>query len=141
MSFVHLNVHSNHSLLAGTSTIEDLVWAASKFGMEALALTDTNGLYGAVPFQQACTAAGIRPIFGAEVDEPAAREGEAPAGLPFSRAVLLAHNKQGYAEICRLVTERHLGRRWRDLLGRRAGKAVPPEEAPFDLAGAIRRPW
>ena len=69
MSFVHLNVHSNYSLLSGASRVEDLVWAASKYGMEALALTDTNGLYGAVPFQQACAAAGIRPIFGTEVTE------------------------------------------------------------------------
>jgi len=88
MSFVHLNVHSSHSLLSGASTVEDLVWAAAKHGMEALALTDTNGLYAAVPFQRACAEAGVRPIFGVEVDEPSGSE--APLGGPRSRAASAA---------------------------------------------------
>jgi DNA-directed DNA polymerase III PolC len=152
MSFVHLNVHSNHSLLSGANRVEDLVWAAAKHGMEALALTDTNGLYAAVPFQRACAAAGVRPIFGAEVDqEPALRAGTASAsggrrsrgaientGEP-ARAVLLARDAEGYAEICRLVTERHLGRNWRDLLGRFPGKSDSPGSEPFNLVDAIRR--
>ncbi len=158
MPFVHLNVHSNHSLLSGASTIDDLVWAASKLGMEALALTDTNGLYVAVPFQQACAAAGIRPIFGVEITEngfrgpePAPKNGvrdpepndrfEAKMrdGARAERGLVIARDRESYGEICRLVTERHLGRRWRDRLGRRPGKTPPPEDEPFELADAIRR--
>ena len=159
MSFVHLNVHSNHSLLSGASPVEDLVGAAARHGMEALALTDTNGLYAAVPFQRACAAAGIRPIFGVEIEESSApgaplgglrpsepnrasgnkgRFGPAP-GQRSRRAVLLARDAEGYAEICRLVTERHLGRNWRDRLGRRAGKMPPPDATSFDFADAIGR--
>ncbi len=153
MSFVHLNVHSNYSLLAGASRLEDLVWAASKHALEALALTDTNGLYGVVPFQQACVAAGVRPIFGAEIEggtlQRGAGEGRGappggaarrrPEGAGPPRAVLLARDREGYAEICRLVTERHLGSNWRDLLGRSRPVYEAGDAAPFDLADAIRR--
>ena len=62
--FVHLNCHSNYSFLAGANRIEDLVDAVADMGCPALALTDTNGLYGAVSFYRATQAAGIRPIFG-----------------------------------------------------------------------------
>jgi len=96
LSFVHLNVHSNFSLLAGTRRVEELVAAARLAGMSALALTDTNGLYAAVDYQMACRAADVHPVFGVELRQ---------AGR---RAVLLARDAEGYAEMCRLVTRRHL---------------------------------
>src|SRR5439155_4936985 len=68
MRFVHLNVHSNYSFCRGASRLEDLVVAARRRGMDAMALTDTNGLYGLVWFLDAAKAAGVRPIVGAEVD-------------------------------------------------------------------------
>lgn len=102
MSIVHLRVHSNFSLLAGTRPVEDLVQAAAEAGMPALALTDTDGLYAAVPFQRACEEAGIRPIYGVELTGPWGGErGRA-------QAVLLARNREGYRELSRLVTARHL---------------------------------
>ncbi len=64
--FTHLHCHGAHSFLDGASGIGDLVARAAALGMEALALTDTNGLYGAVPFCLAARAAGVRPIVGAE---------------------------------------------------------------------------
>jgi len=94
--FVHLNVHSNFSILRGADTVEGLVGAAAADGMRTLALTDTNGLYAAVPFQAACHARGIRPLFGAELLHRGAR------------ALVLAANRDGYAELCRLVTGLHL---------------------------------
>ncbi|NIM19830.1 MAG: DNA polymerase III subunit alpha [Candidatus Latescibacteria bacterium] len=100
MSFVHLHVHSNYSLLSGSSTIEDLVNGAAALGMESLALTDTNGMYATVPFIQACQKAGIKPIPGAEI--------ACPEGSTAEKAVLLPRNRAGYSEICRLVTARHL---------------------------------
>ena len=48
--FIHLNVHSNYSLLSGASRIEELLNRARELGFDALALTDTNGLYGVIPF-------------------------------------------------------------------------------------------
>ncbi|MEI6634334.1 MAG: DNA polymerase III subunit alpha [Chlamydiota bacterium] len=95
-NFAHLHCHSNHSFLEGASDIGDLVARASALGMKALALTDTNGLYGAVPFYLAARAAGITPIIGAEL------RGED------ARLVLLARNLQGYQKLCGLVTSFHL---------------------------------
>ena len=96
MSFVHLHVHSNFSMLAGTRPVEQLAEAAARAGMPALALTDTNGLYAVVPFQKACEEHGIQPLYGTELADETAR------------AVLLARNRAGYTEISQLVTSRHL---------------------------------
>src|SRR5690606_27211721 len=65
--FTHLHVRSWFSFLAGGSAPEDYVNRACEMGMKRLALTDVNGVYGVVRFQQVCRDAGIRPIFGAEV--------------------------------------------------------------------------
>ena len=67
MSFVHLHVHSEYSLLDGCARIPDLVAAAQRLGFDALALTDHGAVYGAVPFTQAMRAAGLKPILGAEL--------------------------------------------------------------------------
>ncbi len=67
MSFVHLHVHTNFSLGDGAGRIDELVAAARQAGMPALAITDHDGLYGAVRFYQACKAAGVKPIVGVEI--------------------------------------------------------------------------
>ncbi len=95
--FVHLHVHSPFSFLDGASGIEDLVAAAAGFGMPALALTDHDGVGGAVRFHRACAAAGIKPVQWAEVT----LEG----GF---HLVLLADGPEGYANLCRLLTSAHL---------------------------------
>ena len=68
MLFAHLHVHSYFSLLDGAAPVRELCLAAREMGMTALALTDHNGLYGAVRFFQAAKEAGIKPIIGAEFD-------------------------------------------------------------------------
>lgn len=103
--FVHLNCHSYYSFLAGTGRVKDLVHAAARVGCPALALTDTNGLYGAVEFCRAARESGLHPVFGAEVDGPAVAGN--PAGSA-SSAVLLAKNLAGFGDVCRVVTDRHL---------------------------------
>jgi len=65
--FAHLHVHSNFSMLDGACPIEALVEQAKRLGMEALALTDHDGLYGAIRFYQQAKRAGIKPIIGAEL--------------------------------------------------------------------------
>ncbi len=67
MSFVHLHVHTNFSFGDGAGRIDELVGAAQRLGMPALAITDHDGLYGAVRFYQACKAAGVKPIVGVEI--------------------------------------------------------------------------
>src|ERR1700716_3727001 len=65
--FIHLHAKSHYSFLDGASTVDDLLGAPPELGQDALALTDTNGLYGAVRFWNAARERGIKPIFGAEL--------------------------------------------------------------------------
>jgi DNA-directed DNA polymerase III PolC len=101
--FVHLQVRSHYSMMRGASGLEDLCRAARERGMQALAVTDRNGLYGAVRFWEIACAMGLRPILGAEVDAADARR--AAAG---DRATLLVKSREGYANLCRILTRRHL---------------------------------
>ena len=102
LSYVPLHLHGNWSLLEGASTIDEYVGAAARMGLTALALTDTNGLYGAVPFYKAAKAAGLKPIIGAEIAT------SDNLSSPRGRAVFLARNRRGYASLCRIVTSRQL---------------------------------
>jgi len=95
---IPLNCHSIYSLLRGTASIENLVQRASNLEFPALALTDTNATYGAVDFHKLALSHDIRPIFGAEIDDPETG----------AHAVLLAKNLQGFGEVCRVVTDRNL---------------------------------
>lgn len=97
--FVHLHCHSAYSFLDGASTPEDLVELAAEHGMHALAITDTNGLYGAVRFWGAAKERGIRPIFGCEISLE---------DLGGQRLVLLARDRQGWTSLCRIVSAAQL---------------------------------
>jgi error-prone DNA polymerase len=95
--FVHLRAHSHYSFLDGASTVDDLLDAAAAQGQDALALTDTNGLYGAVRFWNAARERGIKPIFGTELR------------LVDSDAVtLLALDRTGWTSLCRIVSAAQL---------------------------------
>ncbi len=122
MSFVHLNTHSKFSLLYGASPVEKLVSACAESGMEALALTDRDALYAAVPFFEEATAAGIKPIIGCELEVAPPDENARPS----RRIILIAQNEKGYSNLCRLVTERHLGVSW-ETDEYREGKPLPLE--------------
>ena len=75
--FVHLHVASGYSMRHGANHPADLVARAAEHGMGALALTDRDGLYGAVKFAIACRAAGIRPLFGVDLAvDPVAGAGD-----------------------------------------------------------------
>ena len=96
--FVHLRTHSNYSFLDGASSVDDLVDAAVELGHDALALTDTNGLYGAVRFWNAARARRVKPIFGAELR------------LADSDPVtVLALDRTGWTSLCRIVSAAQLG--------------------------------
>jgi DNA-directed DNA polymerase III PolC len=95
MSFAHLHTHSSYSPMSGVTSLEALCQAARKQGAQYLALTDTNGLYGAIHFLEIAREAGLKPILGAElVHGP-------------HRAVLLAKTPSGYANLCRILSARH----------------------------------
>ncbi len=98
--YVELHCHSAYSFLDGASRPEELVLAARDLGYSALALTDHDGIYGSLEFAQAANAFGVRPITGAEVTL-----------TDDSHVTLLVESAQGYANLCRLLTEAHARKR------------------------------
>jgi error-prone DNA polymerase len=116
--FVHLHVASAYSLRYGVASPAALVARAAQHGMRALALTDRDGLYGAVKHAVACAEAGIATILGADLalaglaGDPAGRvlNSAAPARLrseDAARVTLLASGRRGWASLCRLVSAAH----------------------------------
>ncbi|MEE6268382.1 DNA polymerase III subunit alpha [Streptomyces diastatochromogenes] len=132
--FTHLHTASGFSLRYGASHPERLAERAAERGMDALALTDRDGLSGAVRFAKAAAAAGVRPLFGAELavadgesaPRPAVRPRTPVRGGAFldesaARAVFLARDgAAGWAALCRLVSAAHAGRAERPVLPRHA---------------------
>lgn len=95
--FVHLHTHSYYSLLDGVPSPEELLIAAKRAGFKSLALTDHNGLYGAVEFYQKAVELNIKPIVGAQ--------------LTFAEAhslVLLVKDETGYQNLCELISRGRL---------------------------------
>src|SRR3954463_15759410 len=85
--YVHLHVASGYSLRYGGSHPHALVERAAEHGMDTLALTDRDGLYGVVKFVQACQSTGLRPVLGVDLaGRPAATGGAAPGGAAAGRA-------------------------------------------------------
>lgn len=109
MSFVHLHVHSQYSLLEATCRAKQLAKSAAEMGMPAVALTDYGNMYGAVEFYFACQAEGVKPILGLEVFlAPKGRlvkgEDKESGHLPNTRLVLLAKSFKGYQNLCQIST-------------------------------------
>ena len=97
MSYIELHAHSNFSFLEGASHIDEMVMRARELGYDTLALTDHDGLHGAMEFAQCARAWGLRPITGAEVT--------LASGYHLT---LLCENQRGYANLCRLLSHAHL---------------------------------
>ncbi|MCL6453310.1 MAG: DNA polymerase III subunit alpha [Alicyclobacillus sp.] len=112
--FVHLHVHSEYSLRESPLRLSEAVDRAASLGMSALAVTDTNGLYGAIPFYNQARAAGVQPIVGVQLQvapaewltEPgtSGRPSGAGAHTVYDTAVFLAEDWTGYQALVRLVT-------------------------------------
>jgi DNA polymerase III subunit alpha len=109
LSFVHLHVHSEYSLLESTCELDQIAGLAKDMGMPAVALTDYGNMFGAIEFYFAAKKKGVKPILGLEVYiAPRGRKvkGEDPEAqrLPNRRLVLLAMNKEGYHNLCKIST-------------------------------------
>jgi len=102
MATVHLHVHSWFSFGRGTASPEALCLAAARQGVEAIALTDLGGLYGIPEFLAAAHRHGIHPIVGAALPDRSV-----PRSVGSGRAVVLARDPEGWAEISRLLSRRH----------------------------------
>lgn len=104
--FIHLHTHSHYSFLQALPKIDELVEKAKKEGMDALALTDTGNMHGAIEFYKSATKAGIKPILGVDAYlAPHSRRDHDDANVRRSRIVLLAENNTGYKNLLALVTK------------------------------------
>jgi len=95
-------------MLEGAMEPKTIAERAAKLGFPAVALTDRNGLYGAMPFSDACTAKGVQPIVGTTL--AVARPPEIGGEGAIDWVVLLAKDDLGYANLCKLVSSAHLDR-------------------------------
>jgi DNA polymerase III subunit alpha len=110
VGFVHLHVHSSYSLREGALTIETLAKLAKADQMPALAITDTNNLFGALEFSEKLSKAGVQAIIGAQLavdfgDAPASSSPRADQRLARAPIVLIAQNEAGYGNLMRLASE------------------------------------
>ena len=106
MSFVHLHVHTEYSLLDGECRIDALAERAKALGFDALAITDHGVMYGAVNFYRACRKAGIKPITGCEVYVAPRSLTDREYGIDnrYTHLILLCKNETGYRNLSYLVS-------------------------------------
>ncbi len=107
MSFVHLHVHTEYSLLDGSNKIKEYVSRVKELGQTAAAITDHGVMYGCIDFYKEALAQGIRPILGCEVYVSPGSRFDKEAGVSDDRyyhLVLLAENDAGYGNLMRIVS-------------------------------------
>src|SRR5690349_8506241 len=107
-AFVHLHVHSSYSLLEGALTIARLAELAKKDRQPALALTDTDNMFGALEFSEKLAGAGIQPIVGCAMAVDFADVENRNTEHNWPRLVLLAANESGYRSLMRLCSRAYL---------------------------------
>lgn len=108
MSFTHLHVHTEYSLLDGSCKIKELIARAAELGMKNIAITDHGNMYGVIEFYRAARAAGINPVIGCEVYvAPGSRfDREVTKGEGrYNHLVLLAENNVGYSNLIKIVSK------------------------------------
>jgi DNA polymerase-3 subunit alpha len=111
MSFVHLHLHTQYSLLDGANKIGKLIPQVKALGMPAVAMTDHGNMFGAIEFYKTCVANAVQPIIGCEVymaprsrmDRAAQRGDDHETGGNF-HMILLAMNMEGYRNLCKMVS-------------------------------------
>ena len=111
-TFIHLHNHTEYSILDGCLKVPDLLDAAFKNNMPAVAITDHGNVFGAVQFFKEAKARGVKPILGCEVYvAPGSRFDKKPGSsndVHHFHLILLVRNEQGYLNLCRLLTQSYL---------------------------------
>ncbi len=102
MSFTHLHVHTEYSLLDGAARIGDLVDRAVSLGMDSIAVTDHGVMYGAIDFYNACRKKGVKPIIGMEAYVSSQSIYAEAAARNYSHLILLCKNETGYKNLMKL---------------------------------------
>src|SRR5437763_17127092 len=113
MSFVHLHLHTEYSLLDGASRPEELARRVAQLGMPACAITDHGNMFGAVEFYNAMKKNGVKPIIGCEMyvaygsrhDKNSVEDQQADAGSN-NHLLVLAANETGYKNLAKPVSAR-----------------------------------
>ena len=110
MSFVHLHVHTEYSLLDGACRIPKLIERVKALGQNAVAITDHGVMYGVIDFYRAAKAAGIKPIIGCEVYVAPRTMADRTHGIDneAQHLVLLCENETGYRNLSYLVSRAFL---------------------------------
>ncbi|HUF33106.1 MAG TPA: PHP domain-containing protein, partial [Acidimicrobiales bacterium] len=129
VAYAELHCHSNFSFLDGASHPEELAEEAARLGLEALAVTDHDGLYGIVRFAEAARAVGLPTVFGAELTLGLDRAPTGEADPPGDHLVVLARDPEGYARLARAVATAHLA-------GGQKGRPRTDLAALAEVAGA-----
>ncbi|MGQ0519661.1 MAG: error-prone DNA polymerase [Actinomycetota bacterium] len=106
--YAELHCHSNFSFLDGASHPEELAEEAGRLGLEALALTDHDGMYGVVRFAEAAGAVGLPTVFGAEVSLGITKPQNGIPDPEGDHLLVLARSAEGYARLCRVISEAQL---------------------------------
>jgi error-prone DNA polymerase len=130
--YAELHCHSNFSFLDGASHPEELAEEAARLGIEALALTDHDGMYGIVRFAEAAYALGVRTIFGAELSMGLTKPQNGVPDPEGNHLLVLARSPEGYARLCRAITTAQMA-------GHEKGK--PVYGSFHDLAGQAHGSW
>ncbi len=107
MSFTHLHVHTEYSLLDGAARIKDVVARAKELGMTSLAITDHGAMFGVIDFYRECKACGIKPIIGCEVYTAARTmaDKDPEKDKHQGHLVLLAETDEGYSNLVKIVSQ------------------------------------
>lgn len=106
MSFTHLHVHTEYSLLDGAARIKDLIAQAKELGMDSVAITDHGVMFGVIDFYKEAKKQGIKPILGCEVYTAARgrKDKEPDKDRQQGHLVLLAKNETGFHNLMKIVS-------------------------------------
>jgi len=129
--YAELHCHSNFSFLDGASHPEELAEEAARLGLDAIALTDHDGMYGVVRFAEAAKAHGVRTIYGAELSLGLSERQSGHADPEGQHLLVLARDTEGYGRLCRQISDAQLG-------GGTKGRPVYDAD---ELAGAHDGHW
>ncbi|MGO2475915.1 MAG: PHP domain-containing protein, partial [Lacticaseibacillus paracasei] len=127
MTFTQLQVHSNYTLLHSPLALSDLISAAKSRGYSAIALTDTNVVYGLVEFYRQAKAAGLKPLLGMQI------------AIDDAKLLVIAKNNQGYHQLLKISTQIMLATSpvaFADLLPLTGLVAITLPDSPFSAAVA-----